>query len=65
MGIYSRLMFPRLCDWAMGIPTWLTSARRLSEVDGEIWRLGSGQGSTSGMIPNTSVTSLRWIRGSA
>ena len=45
MGIYSRLIFPRLCDWTMRSPS-ITRLRSeaLSEVDGEILEIGFGTG---------------------
>jgi ubiquinone/menaquinone biosynthesis C-methylase UbiE len=45
MGIYSRHVFPRLCDWAMRSPP-ISRLRRelLSEVDGEILEIGFGTG---------------------
>ena len=45
MEIYSRLIFPRLCDWTMRIPS-ITRLRSeaLSEVDGEILEIGFGTG---------------------
>ena len=45
MGIYSRLIFPRLCDWAMRNPRMADLRRMaLSEVDGEILEIGFGTG---------------------
>ncbi len=45
MGIYSRLIFPRLCDWAMRNPRMARLRREaLSEVDGEILEIGFGTG---------------------
>ena len=45
MGIYSRHVFARFCDWAMRTPhiTWLRR-ELLSEVDGEILEIGFGTG---------------------
>jgi hypothetical protein len=45
MGIYSRLIFHRLCDWAMRCPS-ITRLRReaLSEADEEILETGFGTG---------------------
>ena len=45
MGIYSRLVFPRLCEWAMSSPQ-MTPLRRelLSNVEGEILEIGFGTG---------------------
>ena len=45
MGIYSRLIFPRLCDCAMRNPRMGDLRREvLSEVDGEILEIGFGTG---------------------
>ena len=45
MGIYSRLIFPRFCDWAMRNPRMARLRREvLSEVDGEILEIGFGTG---------------------
>ncbi len=45
MGIYSRIIFPRLCDWAMRNPRMADLRRQtLSEVDGEILEIGFGTG---------------------
>ena len=45
MGIYSRLIFPRLCDWAMRNPRMADLRKEaLSEVDGEILEIGFGTG---------------------
>ena len=45
MGIYSRLIFPRLCDWSMRNPRMARLRREvLSEVDGEILEIGFGTG---------------------
>ena len=45
MGLYSRLIFPRLCDWAMRNPRMADLRREaLSEVDGEILEIGFGTG---------------------
>jgi ubiquinone/menaquinone biosynthesis C-methylase UbiE len=45
MGLYSRLIFPRLCDWSMRTPL-IERLRRdvLSAVDGEILEIGLGTG---------------------
>ena len=45
MGIYSRHVFPRLCEWAMRSPH-ISRLRRelLSKVDGEILEIGFGTG---------------------
>ncbi len=45
MGVYSRLIFPRLCDWAMRNPRMAELRREaLSEVNGEILEIGFGTG---------------------
>ena len=45
MGIYSCLIFPRLCDWAMRNPRMADLRKEaLSEVDGEILEIGFGTG---------------------
>ncbi len=45
MGFYSRLIFPRLCDWAMRNPRMADLRREaLSEVNGEILEIGFGTG---------------------
>ncbi len=45
MGIYSRLIFPRLCDWAMRAPH-IARLRRdvLAKANGEILEIGFGTG---------------------
>ena len=52
MGLYSRLIFPRLCDWAMRNPR-IERLRRetLSDVDGEILEIGFGTGLNLGHYP--------------
>ena len=52
MGIYSRLIFPRLCDWAMRTPC-IERLRRevVAEVDGEILEIGFGTGLNLGHYP--------------
>ena len=45
MGLYSRLIFPRLCDWTMRNPRMAELRRKaLSEVNGEILEIGFGTG---------------------
>ncbi len=45
MSIYSRLIFPRLCDWSMRNPRMADLRKAaLSEVDGEILEIGFGTG---------------------
>jgi SAM-dependent methyltransferase len=45
MGIYSRIIFPRVCEWAMRNPRMADLRRQaLSEVDGEILEIGFGTG---------------------
>ncbi len=45
MGFYSRVIFPRLCDCLMGLPS-LAEQRKLvlSDVCGEILEIGFGTG---------------------
>jgi ubiquinone/menaquinone biosynthesis C-methylase UbiE len=52
MGIYSRLIFPRLCEWAMRNPR-IEQLRRevLSEVCGEVLEIGFGTGLNLGHYP--------------
>ena len=45
MGLYSRLIFPRLCDWSMRNPRMAQLRREvLSEADGDILEIGFGTG---------------------
>ena len=45
MGIYSRLIFPRLCDWSMRNPRMARLRREvLTEADGDILEIGFGTG---------------------
>ncbi len=45
MGIYSRLLLPRLCDWSMRNPRIeRLRSETLTEVDGEILEIGFGTG---------------------
>src|SRR3954453_20302284 len=45
MDFYSRLIFPRFCDWAMRNPRMPHLRRQaLTEVDGEILEIGFGTG---------------------
>ena len=45
MGIYSRLIFPRLCDWSMRNPRMARLRREVhSGADGEILEIGFGTG---------------------
>jgi ubiquinone/menaquinone biosynthesis C-methylase UbiE len=45
MGIYSRFIFPRLCDWSMWNPRMADLRKQaLSDVDGEILEIGFGTG---------------------
>jgi ubiquinone/menaquinone biosynthesis C-methylase UbiE len=45
MGIYSRLIFPRLCDWSMRNPRMeRLRTETLAEVEGEILEIGFGTG---------------------
>jgi ubiquinone/menaquinone biosynthesis C-methylase UbiE len=52
MGFYSRLIFPRLCDWAMSSPEF-THLRKsvLAEAKGEILEIGFGTGLNLGHYP--------------
>ncbi len=52
MGIYSRLIFPRLCDWAMRNPR-IERLRRevLAKANGEILEIGFGTGLNLGHYP--------------
>jgi ubiquinone/menaquinone biosynthesis C-methylase UbiE len=52
MGFYSRLIFPRLCDWAMSSPEF-TQLRKsvLAEAKGEILEIGFGTGLNLGHYP--------------
>jgi SAM-dependent methyltransferase len=45
MGIYSRVVFPRLCDWMMSDPR-MSALRHeaLAEVGGEVLEIGFGTG---------------------
>ena len=45
MGIYSRLIFPRLCDWTMRNPRIeRLRSETLAQVEGEILEIGFGTG---------------------
>ena len=45
MGVYSRLIFPWLCDWSMRNPHMARLRKEaLSEVDGDILEIGFGTG---------------------
>ena len=45
MSFYSRLIFPRLCDWAMGTPEFTQLRKKvLADVQGEILEIGFGTG---------------------
>ncbi len=45
MGIYSRHLFPRLCDWAMSAPRMgKLRSEILAEVGGEVLEIGFGTG---------------------
>jgi ubiquinone/menaquinone biosynthesis C-methylase UbiE len=52
MGIYSHLIFPRLCDWAMRTPR-IERLRRevLAKANGEILEIGFGTGLNLGHYP--------------
>src|SRR5271156_2133473 len=45
MGFYSRLIFPRLCDWAMSTPEFAQLRKNvLAEAKGDILEIGFGTG---------------------
>jgi ubiquinone/menaquinone biosynthesis C-methylase UbiE len=45
MGIYSRIVFPRLCDWVMSDPRMAKLRREaLADVGGEVLEIGFGTG---------------------
>ncbi|HKM54942.1 MAG TPA: class I SAM-dependent methyltransferase [Isosphaeraceae bacterium] len=52
MSLYSRLIFPRLCDWAMRTPH-IERLRRevLAKANGEILEIGFGTGLNLGHYP--------------
>ena len=52
MGLYTRLIFPRLCDWAMSTPEF-TQLRKnvLADASGEILEIGFGTGLNLGNYP--------------
>ena len=45
MSLYSRFIFPRICDWVMGDPR-MSALRKdlLAEVSGEVLEIGFGTG---------------------
>jgi ubiquinone/menaquinone biosynthesis C-methylase UbiE len=52
MGFYSRLIFPRLCDWAMSTPEFAQLRKNvLAEAKGEILEIGFGTGLNLGHYP--------------
>jgi ubiquinone/menaquinone biosynthesis C-methylase UbiE len=52
MGFYSRLIFPRLCDWAMSTPEFAQLRKNvLTEAKGEILEIGFGTGLNLGHYP--------------
>jgi ubiquinone/menaquinone biosynthesis C-methylase UbiE len=53
MGFYSRVLFPRLCDWMMSDPK-LTRLRKeiLADVRGEILEIGFGTGLNLAQYPD-------------
>ena len=64
MGLYSRYIFPRFCDWAMRNPRIARLRTRCSpRQKARSWRSASGLGSTWSITRNTSVTSRRSILG--
>src|SRR3982751_4632802 len=45
MGIYSRIIFPRRCDWVMNDPRMARLRREaLADVGGEVLEIGFGTG---------------------
>ena len=45
MGFYSRIIFPRLCDWMMSAPEMARlRSEVLADVDGEVLEIGFGTG---------------------
>src|SRR3954449_13463063 len=45
MGIYSRIIFPRLCDWVLNDPRMAKLRREaLTDVGGEVLEIGFGTG---------------------
>jgi ubiquinone/menaquinone biosynthesis C-methylase UbiE len=45
MNLYSRLVFPRLCDWAMSDPRMAKlRSEALADVEGEVLEIGFGTG---------------------
>jgi ubiquinone/menaquinone biosynthesis C-methylase UbiE len=45
MGIYSRIIFPRLCDWVLNDPRMAKLRKELlADVDGEVLEIGFGTG---------------------
>lgn len=45
MGFYSRVIFPRLCDWVMSDPRMAKlRSEVLADVDGEVLEIGFGTG---------------------
>src|SRR3954449_7678697 len=45
MGIYSRIIFPRLCDWVLNDPRMAKLRREaLADVGGEVLEIGFGTG---------------------
>src|SRR3954463_5386912 len=45
MGIYSRIIFPRLCDWVLNDPRMAKLRKELlADVDGEVLASGFGPG---------------------
>ena len=52
MGFYSRVIFPRLCDWAMSTPEFAQLRKNvLAEAKGEILEIGFGTGLNLGHYP--------------
>src|SRR5919112_5671423 len=45
MGLYSRVVFPRLCDWVMNDPRMAALRHELlADVGGEVLEIGFGTG---------------------
>src|SRR3954462_8425057 len=54
MGLYSRHIFPRLCDWVMGEPRMAKlRSEVLADVEGEVLEIGFGTGLNLPHCPST------------
>ena len=52
MGIYSRIIFPRLCDWVMSDPRMAKLRQEaLADVGGEVLEIGFGTGLEPAPLP--------------